>query len=147
MVISLIPGRFFAELNRFGRAPLDAGETLFAMVQPNGSVRLQFDVSRGTDLLADPAGIAFFIDPETPVHRRNMGKGEPVEPGKQQVLPQGTLFDRPFFSFSNRSGNHPDLFPRLIDPPDPLLLRSGPAPGDVVGRHYDLEAGGKIQSP
>ena len=74
MVISLIPGRSFAELDRFGRAPLDAGETLFAMVQPNGSVLLHSDVSPWADLLADPAGVAFLIDPETPVHRRNMGK-------------------------------------------------------------------------
>src|SRR4030042_6609018 len=66
MVIPLVPRRFFAELDRLGRTPLDAGEALFAMVQPNGPVRLQRDVSRRADALADTADGAFLIDPETP---------------------------------------------------------------------------------
>ena len=95
MVVTLIPGRLFAELDRLLRTPLDAGKALFAVMTPDRSVCLQVDVSTGADGLADAAGVAFLINPESLVHRRNAGKGEPVEPGKNDILPQGALLDRP----------------------------------------------------
>jgi hypothetical protein len=101
MAVTLVPWRFLAGLDRFGRTPLDAGETLLAVVQPDGSARLQIDVSTRTNRFTDAAKVAFFIDPETLIHRRNMRKCESVEPCKQDILPQGSPLDRPLFSLGD----------------------------------------------
>ena len=143
MVVALVTRCLFAELDRLLRTPLDAGKALFAVMTPDGSVCLQVDVSTGADVLADAAGIAFLINPESLVHRRNAGKGEPVEPGKNDILPQGALFDRPLLPCSHRGGDSADLFPCRLDPPDLLRFGSGAAPGDVVGRHRQFESGEK----
>ena len=98
MMVTLIPLRFFAVLDRFRRTPLNAGETLLAVVKPDRPAFFQLDISAGADRLADPAGVAFLIDPEALVHRGDMGKSEPVEPGKQDILPEGAFFDRSLFA-------------------------------------------------
>jgi len=56
MVVTLVAGSLFAELYRLLRTPLDAGEALFAMVQPGGSVSRKIDVAGRADLLADTTG-------------------------------------------------------------------------------------------
>jgi hypothetical protein len=112
MAVALVTRRFFAELDRLLRAPLDAGEALFAVMKPDGFAGRKIDVPAGADGPADAAGVAFLIYPEPLVHRRDAGKGEPVEPREQDVLPQRTLLDRPLLPCGNNGGDPADLFPR-----------------------------------
>ena len=77
-MVPLIPRGLLAELDRFPRAPLDAGKALLAVMPPDRLAFLEIDIRARADGFADAAGIAFFIDPKTLVHFRDMRKGKLV---------------------------------------------------------------------
>jgi hypothetical protein len=86
-MVPLIPGSFLAILYRFLRAPLDAGEALFTMMQPYGLTRFQINVSARADFFADGTCVTFIIYPKTLIHCRNIWKRKFIKPGKQNILP------------------------------------------------------------
>lgn len=139
MVVALIAGSLLAELDRLLLTPLDAGEALFAVVQPGGSAFWKIDVSGRADILAGAAAVAFPVDPEASIHLGNVGKGKSVESGKKDILPPGAFLDQSFLPHRRCGGNPADLASRHRDPLDLLLFRSGATPRDVVGRHYQLK--------
>jgi hypothetical protein len=94
MVIPLIQMSFLPVLDCLMRAPLDAGEALFAMVEPKGSAIRHLDIRRGTEFLTDAAGIAFLVGMERFVHVCNMPNRHTVQPGEEDILPEGAFFYR-----------------------------------------------------
>lgn len=88
MMIAFIAECPLAELNGFLGAPLEASQALLAMMIPDGFViGVHFDIPAGADALTDPAGIAFFIRPETLIHAGNTGENHSVKIRKEHILP------------------------------------------------------------
>ncbi len=74
MAVAFVAGRFFAELDRLLRAPLDAGEALFAVMTPDGLSSAGRSMFPQGQSLADAAAVALLIDPETLVHLGTGGR-------------------------------------------------------------------------
>ena len=68
MMIPLIFGGFFTILDRFLRAPLQAGKTLLASIIPDRFSFMHGDISGRTHFVTDSASVAFVIDPELFIH-------------------------------------------------------------------------------
>ena len=82
MMIPLISGSFLAILDRFLRAPLQAGKTLLTSMIPDRSPFTHCDISGRTNFAADFACVAFVIDPELFVHFGYLGKNHIINSGK-----------------------------------------------------------------
>ena len=74
VVVSRVAGSFFAVLDGFLGAPLDARQALFAPALPGRLARGHDDIFRRADFLADRATIAFLIHPEFFIHLGNLGE-------------------------------------------------------------------------
>jgi len=72
MAVSFVLRRFFAVLDGFLRAPLKAGKTLLAAHAPNRFSVLKNDIVDGAHLAANSAMAAIIIDPEFPIHFRDL---------------------------------------------------------------------------
>jgi len=94
VVVPLVTGRLLAVLDRLLRAPLQAGEALFAPVAPDRSISVHGYVSGRADLHADPALVALVIRPELTVHPWHHGEGHLVEGCEEDALPERPFFDR-----------------------------------------------------
>ena len=82
MMIPFLSGCFLTILDSFLQTPLQTGKTLLAPVMPEGFAFLKNDVLDRTNPAADRAAVAFFIDPELPVHFRDLRKTYSVEKGQ-----------------------------------------------------------------
>ena len=82
MMIPLIFGGFFTILDRFLRAPLQAGKTLLTSMIPDRFSFTHGDISGRTYFAADFARVAFVIDPELFVHLGHMRKTHIINSGK-----------------------------------------------------------------
>ena len=81
-MIPLISGGFLTILDRFLRAPLQAGKTLLTSIIPDRFSFTHGDISGRAYLTADFASIAFIIDPELFIHFWHMRKTHTIKSGK-----------------------------------------------------------------
>jgi hypothetical protein len=93
MVVAFVGRRLLAELDRFLRTPLDAGQALFAAMLPHRFARFQDDILCRTYFDTDAAGVAFVINPEILVQLMDLLECHFVDRGKNDPLPQWALFD------------------------------------------------------
>ena len=143
MMVSLIPGSFFAVLYCFFRAPLNTGKALFTFMQPHWFIRVHFNVPTRANLFTDAAGVTFSIGPKIFIQRRDVWERKFIKPGEKNILPKGAFLHGIPLPFRNNCRNSPDLFCCVKYPPHTHCFRSRPAPRYVVGRHADVESGGE----
>ncbi len=67
-MITFLAFRIFTVLNRFFRAPLKTGKTLFTLVLPGGFPFGHHNISGRTKVRANPAGSALLVGKEGFIH-------------------------------------------------------------------------------
>jgi len=122
-------------LNRFLGAPLQAGEALLTSMKPRWLLTYYFNIVNWTDFQADSTIITFIIHPEILIHFVDLPKRHLIEPGKKDILPEGSPLYLFLLTLKDRTGNHLHLFLGFLEKSLLSFNWSRTAPGSVIGRH------------